>query len=301
MKRGIIIVGVLLVLVAGAAAYTFWPRPTPLPDWANDYDFASVPPEDLAPGTVVGSTAPAGWSHLVIKSLPRVHPAHRDKLNPLTISKASWMFTAFAADVRPESVNGRTRYRFRAIGLGLGSRTADGRDVVVTPETAAEHGITLDFITREILTRAYATQHKAVIAVRGPSFALLDTPVWARWNGKNSLVRYRYALLVDTSTGQLETLVWMLGPEGGLADEPEMGWLNPDTIDEAELIPDLDEIPGGLLPKSDGAFAVQNLPPNRAQFPIPVKLRVLAAQTRFTADEASARTLEGELRKLIAR
>jgi hypothetical protein len=300
-RRGVWIVGGLVALaaVAGWVAYTVWPRTTPAPDWASEYDLASVPPEDIAPGTVVGTTAPAGWSHLVIKSLPRVHPDHRARLNPLTIDKAAWMFTAFTADVRPEQVAGRTRYRFRAIGLGLGSRAADGRDVVVTPDTAAEYGVSLDFITREILTRGYATQHKAVVVVHGPSFALLDTPVWARWDGKNRLVRYRYPLLVDAATGRLDTLVWMLGPEGGLAENPEMGWLNPDTIDEAELIPDMEEIPGGLMPRSDAAFAVDHLPPTRERFPLPPELRGLAAQTRFTPEEVHA--LEAALRKLIAR
>lgn len=293
-------VAVVAVLAAvGWAVYAFWPRPTDAGEWAAEYDLESTPPEDIAPGTVVGTSAPAGWSHLVIKSLPRVHPEYRGKLNALTVEKAAWMFTAFAVDVRPEEHAGRTRFAFRRVGLGLGGKDGDGRTVVVTPETAAKFGVKLDLITREILTRGYATQHKAVVVFHGPSFALLDTPVWARWGGKNRLVRYRYPLLVDTATGRLETLVWVLGPDGGLADEPEMGWLNPDTIDDAELIPDPDEIPGGLMPRSDAAFAVDHLPPTRERFVMPPELRGLAARTRFTP--AEVRTLEAALRKRIAR
>src|SRR5262249_4666492 len=248
-------------------------------------------PEDIAPGTIVGSSAPAGWSHLVIKSFPRVRDDQREGLHSLTIEKASWMFTAFTADVVREDAGGKPRYRLRAIGLGLGTRRAsDGQDVVITPATAAEYGVKLDFITKEILTRGSATQQKAVVVVHGPSFALLDTPVWLRWNGKNQLVRYRYGLLVDTTTGQLDTFLWTLGPDGGLAQNAEVVWLPPDLIDEVELVVDRDEIIPPGIPKigSDGALAVDNLPKNRGVFPLPPALRGLAAQTRFTPDEAHA-------------
>ena len=119
------------------------------------------------------------------------------------------------------------------------------------------------------------------------------------WYGKHQLVRFRYALLVDTATGRLDTLVWMVGPDGRLAEKPEIGWLRPDTVDHAELVVDRDQIEGGI-PKfgADGALAVEGLPPVREKSPLPAEIRGLAAQTRFTAPEA--RALEAALRKLIA-
>jgi hypothetical protein len=109
-----------LVFVAalGLAAWAVWPGPPEPPAWAAEYDLEAKPPDALPPGTVVGRTAPAGWSHLVIKSLPRIRPAERSKVNALTARMAEWMFTAFVADVRPEP--GETRNRVRAVALGLG-------------------------------------------------------------------------------------------------------------------------------------------------------------------------------------
>ena len=82
--------------------------PAPPVEWVAEYDTSAKPPDRLAPGTVVGSSAPAGWSHLVIK-----RPAARAILTrsrccgkrfPFAagegIRLTTWMFTAFTADVR---------------------------------------------------------------------------------------------------------------------------------------------------------------------------------------------------------
>jgi hypothetical protein len=284
------------VVGLGLVAWAVWPKSTPAPGWAGDYDVTARTPDAISPGTVVDRSAPAGWSHLVIKSLPRVRPGEETKLPLLLRSEivrnASWMFTVFAADVRPERHGRRTLYRLHAVGLGLGTNSA-GRDVVITPETAAEHGVDLNWITREILTKGYRTQREAKVAVHGPTMAIVDTPVWYRAQTKHLLLRFRYALLVDAATGHLDVLVWLLDAAGGCGDGTAV-LLAPDTIDEAELIPDPAEFIG--IP-SDAAFAVDRLPPHRARFLLPPALRTPAAQGKYELAEAAA--LEAGLRRLI--
>lgn len=307
-RRGVVLIGSLVGLLGlGAAAYfALKSGQPPLPDWSGEYDVTSHPPERIAPGTVIGTGPPAGWSHLIIKSLPRVRLDSREGIFSLAVEKASWMFTAFTADVTKDEVNGQSTYRFRAIGLGLGSRSKVGQDVVVTPETAEQYGIEMSktFMDRrintEILTRGYKTQDLAIEILHGHSFALLDTPVWYRIGERSKLCRYRYGLLVDTATGRLDTLTWRLNPDGSLGDDAQVVWLNPNTIDIAELVPDWDEFMPGGMPKfdSDSSFAVAGLPKGRETFPLPQDLRALAIQTRFTPQDAH--TLETELRKLIA-
>jgi hypothetical protein len=296
-RRPILIAGGLAAIAA--AAWAVWPSSPPVPDWSGEYDLSARPPEAIPPGTVIGRSAPPGWSHLVIKSLPRVHPEHRSKvpgLTPgLTIRMASWMFTGFLADVTRDE--GTPRHRLRAVALGLGT-SVNGRDVVITPETAEQFGADLGWIGREILTKGYETQRKAAMPVQGPTFALLDTPVWFRCDRKNKLVRFRYALLVDAPTGRLDVLVWSLGPDGGGCGElTEAVRLAPDTIDEAELIPDPDDFDSIGRPREAG-FAVDKLPPGRVRLLLPPDLRPLAGRTRFAADEA--RALEARLRQLLA-
>jgi hypothetical protein len=301
-RRPILIAGGFAVLAA-AAAWAVWPSSPPVPDWSGEYDVTARPPEEIPPGTVIGRSAPPGWSHLVIKSLPRVHPEYRSKVPGLTagltVRMASWMFTAFLADVVRDEAANPPRHRLRAVALGLGT-SVNGEDTVITPETGEQFGADFGFLGagREILTKGYETQRKAVLPVHGPTFGLLDTPVWFRCGGKNKLVRYRYALLVDPPTGRLDVLVWSLGPEGGNCGElTEVVLLAPDTIDEAELIPDPDEFSRAGVP-SEAGFAVDKLPPGWVRQLLPPDLRPLAGRTRFTADEA--RALEARLRPLVA-
>lgn len=293
-----------LGLCAAGWVWATWPDPPPPTDWANDYntaltpgtappgtpdtyDLTARPADSIAPGTVVEKSAPRGWSHLVIKSLPRVRDDQRAGLSQLVVQKAGWMFTAFVADVVPDG----GRFRLRAIGLGLGANV-NGRDTILTPETVGR----FELIGREILSKGYEVQRKAVVVVHGPSMALLDTPVWFRCADGHRLVRYRYALLADTATGRLDVLLWRLGVEGGACGELERAvWLNPNTIDPAELVVDRAKVNRLGIP-ADDAFAVEKLPPGRA-VAIPADLHRLAGQTRFTVDEA--RALDTGLRNLI--
>jgi hypothetical protein len=289
----------LLALVGGLVAWQLWPQSFVPPAWANDYDVSARPPELIPAGTVVGTGPPEGWSHLVIKSLPRVRPGAESRIPTLfrsrTVGMMTWMFTGFVADVRPETRGGETRYQLNKVALGLGT-SVNGRDVIITPETARAHGVELDWITKEILQKGYKTQELAKIVAHSSAFALVDTPVWFHFGEKNRLIRFRYALLVDSASGRLDVLVWPLDPEGGAAPETVV-LLNPDQINPAELIPDprgFNEI--GVA--KDSAFGVDSLPPHRAQFVLPTGVRELASRTKFTPDDAQR--LETALRNLVA-
>lgn len=291
MRRRLLITAALLAAL-GLTAWAMWPSAPPVPDWSADYDLAARPPDLIPPGTVVERSPPPGWSHLVIKSLPRVRPADRDKLPGPTVRMASWMFTAFLADVRSDG----DRHRLRALAVGFGT-SIKGRDTVITAETGKQLGADFGFLGsgRDILKTAYERQAKGVVVIHGPTFALFDTPVWFRCGEKNRVVRYRYALLVDAPTGRLDVLLWSLGTDdGGCGDRAEVVRIVPGTIDEAELVPDLSEFTVGV--PTEAGFGVDRLPPHAERYSLPPELRPLAGQTRFTPAEAHA--LEAGLRQL---
>jgi hypothetical protein len=300
----LLIVVLTLMVACGAAVLLLRPSGEVAPPaWADDYDLTAQPPEAIAPGTVVERGPPAGWSHLVIKSLPRVKGSEVPKLpkNPLvsrdeTARRVGWMFTVFTADVVEERHGAHKRHRLRAIGLGLGANV-NGRDTVLTVDWARETGTKIDEIQKLTLTTGYNVQKQSRVVLHGPSFALVDTPVTFRCGTTNRAVRFRYALLVDAPTGRLDVLCWRIGAEGGeCADLGRAVLMNPDTIDEAELIPDLSGfdvigIPGEL------AFGVDDLPPYRLEVALPSELATLAGKTRYAPEEAHA--LEAGLRKLL--
>lgn len=299
--RGVTIVLLALPLL-GAAVWAAWPvQPNPV-DWsddyapaphsaATDYDLTPKPAPEIAPGTVVGTTAPAGWSHLVIKSQPRVRADNRPGLPDITIDKAGWMFTAFLADVVREPDG---TFTLKRLGLGLGAKGGRG-DTVVTSDTTRKHGVSPGPFGGLILDKGYAVQRKAVLPLWSPSFGLLDTPVWFKCGGSNRLVRYRYALLANRITGTLDVLMWSLGADGpGCGQSAEVVRIAPNTIDPAELVVDHKKVTFGM--PSDDAFAVEQLPPGSRR-PLPAVLRETAGTTRFTPE--SARDLEAGLRRLV--
>jgi hypothetical protein len=263
----------------GVAAWTLWPVPAP-PNWIADYDVSARPAETIPPSTVIDRAAPVGWSHLVIKGVGHIRPEHRERVSDFTARMAGWMFTAFFADVRCEG----SRHYLRAVALGLGT-AINGHDMIVTPETPG-----IGWVGRTLLTKGYDRQRQTTVAVHGPTLALVDTPTWFRCGDKNKLIRFRYALLVDVLTGRLDVLVWAL--ECG---RDEMVLLEPNTIDEVELLVDRKEFTLGV--PSEAAFAVDRLPRGRAIIAMPPELRPLLRETHFTPQ--SAAELEIALRQLL--
>ena len=80
-----------LVLLVAVAALFIWlslPDDRNIEAFARNYDTTAAPVDLIPPGTVIGETAPQGWSRLVVKSLPRVAPEHRDKVSSLMVRKA---------------------------------------------------------------------------------------------------------------------------------------------------------------------------------------------------------------------
>jgi hypothetical protein len=73
--------------------------------------------------------------------------------------------------------------------------------------------------------------------------------------------------------------------------------LNPNQINEAELIPVADGF-NAIGIASDSAFGVDSLPPHRVRLEMPPELRTAAAKTKYAPDEA--RALEAALRQLLA-
>jgi hypothetical protein len=253
----------------------------------------------LPSGTGVGSGGPPGWSHLILKSHPHIAPSERAKVSELVARNATFLFTALVADVRPSPDGRPPRHRLRAVGIGLGTALG-GRDTVLTPEGAAAAGANLDWIERTILSTGHERQRQSVVVFRGPTMALVDTPVHFLCGDKHRLIMFRYALLVDEPSGRLDALVWVFDRAGGgtcTGGRVVMELLPPDLVNEPELFVDLNEFTLGI--PAEPAFAVDRLPAGRLQVPLPTGLLPLAEQTRYTADEASR--LERGLRKVIPR
>lgn len=321
-RRGLIAL-ILLILGGSVATWALWPDDRAMREWTQRYSntpadaltadnsanpdsasdtpitlYDTTPrPADLMPaGVVVGDGPPAGYSHLVFKSLPRVHPAQAEQLPGLFVRYASLLFTVVVADVQRHDTN-PSRYRLRTAALGLGT-LVEGRHVVLTPKEASKHGAKLDLIERQILAGGYERMSKAMTIVQSESFVLMDTPVHFQCGPKHRLVTYRYAFLADSHTGELATLLWVVDHAGtcelDLANR-RMVWMSPNKVHDAILHVDRSEFKLGV--PTEAAYAVEALPTGRAMLDLPATLRPLAMQVQFTPQQA--RQLEVHLRALL--
>jgi|GEM_PF-900214 len=259
-----------------------------------EIDVRPGPVASITPGTVVDRGPPRGWSHLVVKSLPRVAESHRKQVNALTARMAEWMFTAFVADVGKTAEG---QYELRSLALGLGTNV-QGQDLVLTSESARQFGADLGLFGGRILDTAYERQTAdSRMMARSPQMAIVDTPVWFHRDGVNRLIRFRYALLVDADTGRLDVMVWVVDPQGKKWGE-SLGFIQvkESAVYAVDLIPDWNQFTLGI--PSEGGFGVAQLPPGRRLPEIPPAFADAARRGRFTSE--SAKFLEGELRTLLA-
>lgn len=252
----------------------------------------------IRPGTVITDRAPEGWSHLVLKSLPRIHPDHRSKVNEQTYRMSSLIFTAVTANVR-ESVNasGQREFHIGNIGLGMGTKIR-GQDVVITPETKNRFGTKFGFLEGILISTCYEKLMMARLRAQTPTMAVIDThAVMVRGQAHRPAIM-RHVLLVDAPTGRLETLSFGIDlDERGqyVGVNSHMEWLAGNAVDDCQLYVDRREFTVGI--PSDNAFAVKAPPKGRMTVQFTKSLADLAGQPTLNAESLQA--LEHGLRKAL--
>jgi hypothetical protein len=251
--------------------------------------------EMITPGTVIEKSAPKGWTHLVLKSQPRLPDEEKRKVSDLHARLATMVFTATAASVEKQPDG---RYRLARLGLGVGVNIG-GQDVIVSPDTQARLGAGLKLFARQVLSAVYEKQKACRLVAVGPTLAVLDTPAFMPRGGGHAPVVMRYVFLVDAASGRLDTLVWRIDTDGKGGYDGAAGmieWLPPNKMIDAEMQVDPSEITLGV--PSERAFAVKRIPEGKRQFSIPEGLRAVAGTARLTSEQAGQLT-QG-LRDLIA-
>jgi hypothetical protein len=284
----------LLLAVLVLAGAVWWTDPFHL--WGPiPYDVATSPVTLLPPGTVVGDSAPEGWTHLVIKSRPAVSSGAVSRLSEEEIRYATFLFMTTVARVKAQKVSFRTTYVLDDVAIGVGT-DVDGKDVVLSLDTQKKLGARLGLIYRLILAGAYRKQEAVRVVARAPAFALVDTPALMLRHGKHVDTVIRYALLVEPHSGRLDTLALLIDR----AEKPDeaigpVEWLAPDMNERPPL--HIDDREFLLGQPTERAYAVEGMPPGKRQLDLPDDLQRLAGQKNFTATEAQQ--LDAGLRRLL--
>ncbi|WP_152051468.1 hypothetical protein [Tautonia marina] len=160
----------------------------------------------LEPGAEVGQGPPGGWTHRVVRSVPRLVSGDLEALPESASATATRFRTVITAEVEPPGPRGRSA---RLIRVGVGNAVPVGdRELVITRLGPREAFETLGVVDRVVLIAAEAKLNRGRLIARSPTFALFQTPTVLVVEGRHREVDLHYALLVDPASGALTTLCW---------------------------------------------------------------------------------------------
>lgn len=290
-----------LVPFAGATA-----RAASAPAVAAGGALASMAPVDVVPreierippGTVVADRAPPGWTHLVIKSNPRIADASRKDVSDLIARLATLLSSIIVADVRadPQAPPGAS-FCLARVAVGLATNVG-GQATVVCNESYQRVGAKFGFLEASVLAAAEEQLAKMRCLMRSPITAVVQGEGVLHLDGQHHTVLVRYALLVDPRTGALQTLCWGLRPrEDGRLEliGAQLHWLPPALVEDCQLHVDPEQFFLGMPNRM--AFAMSQLPPGQKMLRASPELAALLAQPTYTPQ--TARALEAQLWQLL--
>jgi hypothetical protein len=197
------------------------PGRAPAPAPPVDIDHNAPELVRIEPGTVVGDQAPPGWTHSVIRTSVRIESGDLDVMPKLAVRTAERIRTAMLAEVRPPA-SGLPFYSLGRVGVGL-TMSCRGENMVVSPESVDRLRVPMNIIDHFVLGRAEEAAQRGRLAARTPTFAVYDASLELT-EGPQQIHRsiyLRHALLVDSRTGELRTVLWPVAESPALRKPPE--------------------------------------------------------------------------------
>ncbi len=250
----------------------------------------------LQPGLRVSDKPPKGWSHLILKSLPRLASGDRSSLPAGAVKMATFFRTAIVADIQPADPDEKN-FVLAQVGVGICVPQDEVHDVVVSSDRLDALGLHLSTVERLVLDAAEAELAEGRIIARTPTFALFRTPATLVVAGKHRKIALYYAFCVEGSTGQLYSAVWAMRPE----TEPQLApsalvKLSAKSIFDCELDVKAKRILGAF--PFSWSFAMRTLPPG-VSVRVPADLGELIVITAKRPVDGDAKELERSLAKIL--
>lgn len=249
----------------------------------------------LTPGTHITGPRdlPSGWTHLVIKSVPRLVSGDLATLPAVARKTATLFRTVLLAEVRP-AAGSKSTFVLRRMGMGL-CTPVNGKDTVISSATLDTLHVPFGLIERAVLQKAEEELVRGRVTVRTATFALFSAPTLEKTKTGHEAVLLRYALLVNPQTGTLQTLLWSQAADAPRRKALErLTLLPPGLIDDA-TVDVLAERVLGAIPVS-WSFAMAALPQGKSLRTSPA---VRQWSLRDSITPAEATRLEVDLRAVL--
>ena len=164
----------------------------------------------LDPGSrLEGQSAPQGWSHLAIKSIPKLATGDLDTVSSQAFETARRIRPVVVADIRRSEAEFGSSYYLARVGVGICAPGQDGvSDRVISPTSVEGTRGSWTAKQRVILAAMAYEVSRTHLDAATPTFALLRSPNTFLIEGSHRKVESCQALLVDPRTGKLRVIVW---------------------------------------------------------------------------------------------
>ena len=263
-RQGCLILTVLLVI--GATA------------WGETIEIDVRPLARIRPGTVIAKPAPQGWTHLILFARPRLGAGDMEAASKTAQNYVKMFNTAMVARVRKAAEG----FALDEVAIGH-SMNIDGKQVVVTPDTAAALGGKLGFMGGRLLAGAEEALQGVKQVARYSTMMVFDAEALVHHEQQHIPMTVRHLVWVSKSTGKLGAAVWLLKPDEEQAKlslaADHFTVLPPQLVEDRVLHVDKTKISLGIPSKE--AFALEKLPPG-ARYRFTQELEQTAAQAKFT-------------------
>ena len=177
----------------------------------------------LDPGSrLEGQSAPQGWSHLVIKSIPNLATGDLDTVSSQAFETARRLRPVIVADIRRSEPEFGSSYYLARVGVGICAPGQDGvSDRVISPASVEGTRGSWTAKQRIILAAMAYEVSRTELAAATPTFALLRSPNTFLIEGSHRKVESCQALLVDPHSGKLQVIVWREDAQHGAGESAE--------------------------------------------------------------------------------
>jgi hypothetical protein len=163
----------------------------------------------LQPGLLIGDKPPEGWTHIVVKSLPRLASGDKDSLPKEAAKTAAYFRTVILANVKPVDVDEKD-FELTQVGIGICvPQKGQKEDIVIGASRLEALGLHLGWIEKMTLDAMEKEMAKGRIIAQTPTFALLRSPATVVAAGnEHREVNLNYAFCVERTTGKLQVGLW---------------------------------------------------------------------------------------------
>ena len=253
----------------------------------------------LQPGLLIGDKPPEGWSHIVVKSLPRLASGDTDSLPKGAAKTAAYFRTVILANVKPVDVDEQD-FELTKVGIGICvPQKGQNKDIVVTADRQEALGLHLSWVEKMTLDAIEGGMAKGKIIATTPTFALFRSPATVVAAGhEHREVNLNYAFCVDRKTGKLQVGLWISALETAQTRSPQtMLRLSSNPIFDCQMDVQTKKVFGVTVPGT-WSFAMAALPAGQ-RVAVPKDLGALIVTTSRKPNDADAEALEDGLEQAL--